>query len=121
MHPRKFYCQHIGKGVKVLGSVIKYERVYIQNRTIRNAARRISYFNVCRNKRASLDNFLDTINSYFGLLKNRTEFRAIQRLHDSINPGWWKYLEMNWDRCCVVARDGYGYKDRLKYKIDRLN
>lgn len=121
MHPRKFYCQHIGKGVKVLGSVIKYERVYIQNRTIRNAARRISYFNVCRNKRASLDNFLDTVNSYFGLLKNRTEFRAIQRLHDSINPGWWKYLEMNWDRCCVVARDGYGYKDRLKYKIDRLN
>lgn len=46
---------------------------------------------------------------------------AIQRLHDSINPGWWKYLEMNWDRYCVVARDGYGYKDRLKYKIDRLN
>ena len=25
------------------------------------------------------------------------------------------------DRCCVVARDGYSYKDRLKYKIDRLN
>ena len=120
MHPRKFYCQHVSKGVKILGSVIKGGRVYIQNRTIRNATRRIHHLNKTPNKRAHLDNFIDTVNSYFGLLKNRSEFRAIQRLHDTVNASWWKYLDMNWDRCCVVARPGYGYKDRLKYKIDRL-
>lgn len=120
MHPRKFYCQHVSKGVKILGSVIKGGRVYIQNRTIRNAARRINYLNRTPNKRSHLDNFIDTVNSYFGLLKNRYEFNSIRRLYNMVAPAWWKYLEMNWDRCCVVARAGYGYKDKLKYKIDRL-
>ena len=51
MHKKKFVCQHISKGVRVLGSIIKFNRLYINNRTIRNAEKRIKQFNKCHNKK----------------------------------------------------------------------
>lgn len=105
MHPKKFYCQHVNKGLRFLGVHIKFERIYVDNRVVRNAAARIREFNRCRNRFRHLGNFIATLNSYFGRMKNRNEYSNIRRLWESIDAGWYRYVEMDWDRLCVVARE----------------
>lgn len=120
MHPRKFSCQEVTKGVKFLGSYIKGDRVYIANRTLRKARSRIGELNLCKGKLGKLDQFISTMNSYFGLLKNKNEFRNIERLWDMVSDGWKAYAEMDWDRLCVVAREGYKHNDFINYKFRRI-
>lgn len=116
MHPKKFYCQHHGKGVHILGSYIKFDRIYAHNRTMRNAERRITLFNKTKNLIKHSLEFRDSINSYFGLMKHRNEFKNIKRLYEMIDTRWMKLYTMNWDRLCLSANQGYGYKDILKLK-----
>ena len=117
MHPYKFYCQHISKGLRFLGSYIKYDRVYIDNRTIRRAESCIVKFNGLHGKKRYIEDFIASVNSYFGLLKNRNEFKSIQRLCGIIDASWWKYVGMDWNRLCIVANEGYKHKDLLKSKF----
>lgn len=114
MHPRKFYCQHYSKGVHILGSYIKFDRLYSHNRTIRNAQNRISLFNRTSNLNNHSIEFRDSINSYLGLLKHRNEFKNIQTLYDMISQRWKVLYSMDWDRLCLVANKGYDYKTYLK-------
>lgn len=114
MHPKKFYCQHVSKGLRFLGSYLKYDRIYLDNRTIRRAESRIVNFNKCRNKSKHIEDFIATLNSYFGLMKNRNEFKTIQRLCGMIASAWWEFVHIDWQRLCVVANDGYKHKDLLK-------
>lgn len=114
MHPKKFYCQHVSKGMRFLGSYLKYDRVYLDNRTIRRAESRIINFNKCRNKQKHIEDFIATVNSYFGLMKNRNEFKTIQRLCSLIHRSWWDYVHIDWNRLCIVANEGYKHKDILK-------
>lgn len=49
MHPRKFYLQHYSKGIKFLGTVIKYNRIYTNNQTVARCFGKIHYYNeACR-------------------------------------------------------------------------
>lgn len=116
MHRKKFSCQHISKGAKILGSVLKFDRIYIANRTIRNAENRIRQLNHCRSKKNNIINFQSTINSYFGLLKSRNEFKNIDRLYRLINMSWWSYFYMDWNRLCIVAKEEYQY-NQLNKKV----
>lgn len=120
IHPKKFYCQHISKGIHFLGSYIKFGRMYIANRTIRKAEYRIRLWNKCSRKRKSIEKFQATINSYFGLLKNRNEFKSIQHLHSLIDKKWWEYMDMDWSRCCVVAKPQYKHRHYLRYRFNAL-
>ena len=60
------------------------------------------------------------MNSYLGLLKNKNEFRNIERLWDMVGGGWKAYVDMDWDRLCVVAKDGYKHNDFIDYKFRRI-
>jgi len=117
MHPKKFYCQHYSKGLKFLGAYIKYDRIYLQNRTLRNAKKTIMEWNNCRNKVKHIDDFVASVNSYMGLMKNRNEFKNLVRLHALIHKTWWKYLDMDWYRLCVVAKEKYKHKNINKFKL----
>jgi hypothetical protein len=121
MHKKKFVCQHISKGVRVLGSIIKFNRLYINNRTIRNAEKRIKQFNKCHNKKNNMLNFQATINSYFGLLKNRTEFNNIVKLYNMIDKRWWRFFTMDWERMCIIANDEYKYNQIIKQNYYERN
>ena len=120
MHPHKFYCQPVGHGVHFLGSYIKCQRIYIHNRTIRNAMKRIRQLNGTWNKANRVDTFVSTINSYFGNLKNKTEFNNIKRLHASISADWWQYCTMDWDDPRIVAKDGYTHHKIIKSKFNKI-
>lgn len=120
VHPRKFYCQPASHGVHYLGNYIKGQRIYVHNRIIRNALLRIRQLNGCGNKVKCLETFIASLNSYFGNLKNKTEFKNIKRFHGAISEDWWQYCSMDWDRFRVVANEGYKHHDIIKYKFNKI-
>ena len=120
MHPKKFYCQHVTKGMRFLGTYIKYERQYVDNRVIRNALRRIREFNACFNKYNHIQEFLSSINASIGLMKHKQEFGNIMFLWSKINKDWKKYVDFDYDRVCVVARSEYSYHKIMNRKFRRI-
>ena len=120
MHPTKFYCQEVSKGVRFLGSYIKCDRIYIANRTLRKAKSRIYELNQCTNKLKHLEHFLQTTNSYIGLLKNKNEFKNIVRIWELVDQRWKEYVDMDWDRLCVTAKDGYGHNEYINFRFRRI-
>ena len=68
------------------------------------------------NKYRRIDRFMSQINSYTGLLKNRTDYKRTQRLVAMIDDEWWQWLEWNPERQCIGYKEGNRQKDRLNKK-----
>lgn len=49
----------------------------------------------------------------FGLLKNRTDFKRMMWLRDSVCPYWWTMCGWDGRRQCVTCLPGYTLRDRL--------
>lgn len=78
IHPKKTYLQHYINGVKFLGVIIKPNRIYIGNRlksNFFNAFKKQNKF-IYENNPTDDDklNFLSSINSYLGLIKNYNSY-----------------------------------------------
>ena len=112
MHPRKRYQQHYSKGVSLLGVHIKYDRVYTNDRTIRNCRMAIRKWNRLAYP-SQLEHFLASINSFIGLMKHRNDYGKIRDLVDEVSPKWLKYCHYNDDRRCFEANEGYKHNDLL--------
>lgn len=121
MHPRKFYCQHYSKGLHFLGSYIKYDRVYLSNRTIRRAEAKVRQFNADTHKQRHIEDCIASLNSYFGIMKNKNEVKTIFRLYDLLSQSWRKYIHLDYDRLCLVANDGYKHNDIIKNKFYEIS
>ena len=118
LHPRKMYCQHISKGVKILGFVVKMDRVYVGNRIVRNAFNRLHRLNH-RVAQCHIDEFIASVNSYCGILKHCNGYAILRNFVDAVNPKWWQYVHFNPKRLVFEANDGYKHRERLikKYHI----
>ena len=112
MHPRKRYQQHYSKGVSFLGVHIKFNRVYTNDRTIRNCRIAIRKWNRLAYP-SQLEHFLASINSFLGLMKHRNDYGKIRDLVDLVSPKWLKYCHYNDDRRCFEANRGYKHNDIL--------
>jgi len=118
MNEKKFYDQPYTHGLEFLGSHIKPGRILINDSTYKRCVARIELFNAIDDKYKFLDRFVSTVNSYTGLLKNRTEYRRIQALRDVISPEWWEWLEWDEKRLCVRFRRDYTLNRRLSIKYN---
>ena len=116
LNERKFYDQPAEHGVEFLGSHIRPGRIHLNDKTYAQSLIRIAELNRMGNKAAHLDEFLSSMNSYFGLLKQRTDHRRMLALRDAIDPAWWAYLRWNGERCCVSCREGFTWRDRMNRK-----
>ena len=67
-------------------------------------------------KYRELDRFISTVNSYTGLLKNRTSYKRIMVLKEAISDDWWQWLDWNQRRQCVVSKPEYTFRARLNDK-----
>lgn len=81
MHPDKLYIQPAHRGVNFCGRTVKGRRVYISNRTLRSAFRRVRE---CRPGENGARRACASANSYLGLLRHCTERRNEQRLADAV-------------------------------------
>jgi len=89
LNEKKFYFQHYSKGLEFLGSHIKYQRIYINNKTVYRLLCKIRFFNDLRNKQEYIDKFQSSINSYFGMMKRRSEKKLIYKIvFHYINRDW---------------------------------
>lgn len=66
LHPYKFYLQHASKGCEMVGAVVKKNRIYVHNRTVNNAFRKIE--RMTSHKRRATNKDLASINSYLGFM-----------------------------------------------------
>ena len=112
LHPKKFYCQHYSKGVKFLGTTIKMDRMYVNNRVVRNAKKKLMEFN--RKVRVGdIESFISSMNSYLGIMKSHRAHNIITELIEMVNPKWWKYCHFNSKRVCIQANRGYTHIELL--------
>ena len=70
-------------------------------------------------KYRELDRFISTVNSYTGLLKNRTSYKRIIKLKDTIAQDWWQWLDWDQRRLCIVSNPQHTFRQRLcrKYNL----
>jgi hypothetical protein len=118
MNNRKFYCQQYWKGLEFLGSHIKPYRIILNDSTWQRCLARIEEYNQLSTveKYRELDRFISTVNSYTGLLKNRTSYRRICQLREAIADDWWVWLDWDQRRLCVTSKPQYSFRARLNSK-----
>ena len=116
MNEKKFYDQPYQHGLEFLGSHIKPYRLHINNNTYMHAIERMEKLNALSDKWKHIDHLLQSFNSYTGLMKNRTDFRRIEHLHQILSPEWYAWLQYDDQRRCLVYLPKYSVKNRLNRK-----
>lgn len=120
MNERKFYCQPARNGLEFLGTHIRGNRLILNDSTFLRGMCRINEHNGLGidDKYKSIDGFISTVNSYTGLLKNRTSWKRLNEIRTSIHPDWWTWMEWDGERKCIVCREGFRLRDRLNVKYN---
>ena len=116
LNEKKFYDQPVRHGCEFLGSHIRPNRIHLNNSTYDNAVRSIENMNQGRHR--DIDRMVSTFNSYSGILKNRTDYRRLLDLRGKLSMDWWRYLEWDDKRRCIIYRQGYSPNERLNRKYN---
>ena len=120
LNEKKFYDQPYQRGLEFLGSHIHPWSIILNDRTWARCLERIAEYNRLTSveKYGHLDHFIATVNSYTGLLKNRTSYKRIMALKDAIAREWWTWLEWDQRRQCVVSKPDCSFRQRLNKKYN---
>lgn len=125
LHPTKYSEQHYSKGMKFLGGVVKFNRLYINNRTVGNLIQKVYYYNTYyttrRQKTKHVEKFVEIINSYFGLMKHFATYNIRTRVAGDIVAHWGKYLffDPDFQKATVVRR--YRSIEKYRYRARRAH
>ena len=85
LNEKKFYCQHYSKGIMCLGTMLKFGRRYIKNKSFNNAMRKIDELSVNTD---GAKRILCSMNSHLGMLKNIEQKR---RMSEFVNKALCKF------------------------------
>lgn len=118
LNEKKFYDQPYQHGLEFLGIHIKPGRLHLNDCTYNRCLEKIKEFNKEPNKYEAIDSFICTVNSYTGQLKGLAEYKRLQEIKSAINKEWWRWLEWNEKRFCVVCKEGYTFNERLNIKYN---
>ena len=122
LHPDKVYLQHITKGVKFVGTVVKPWRRYTSNRTLGGMVNRIreadklcaviEKYGVTYRLLAKLEKIADGINSYFGFCVH-TQSYTIRRNMFRRKFHFWKFCYISGHYSMVKIRKEYRIRNYL--------
>ena len=125
INPKKYYCQHYTKGAEFLGSHIKMDRIYLNNKSIGRAYTAIDFFNKLSHgaKYNNIDQFISSLNSFFGMMKGRNEYNNIMKCVNLISKDWFDFVHFNKDKITIEPNIGFTRKDRIikKYNLKIKN
>ena len=116
MNEKKFYDQPYQHGLEFLGVHIKPMRLHTNQKIYNKAKFRIQQLNRVPNKYASIDKFMQSVNSYTGMLKTKSDFNKVCILKRKIANGWWRILFWSNKKLCVQYFDKYSFNNRLRNK-----
>ena len=123
LNERKFYCQHYSKGVMMLGTMLKFDRSYCNDRTFGNAIRNVErWAENASYARSHPQSILCSVNSHIGCLKKRDQHNRLQSLKTLVEKKLSFILEWNEKKHCFGLKDKYTMKNLLKrkYRLDRM-
>lgn len=118
LNENKFYCQHISKGFEFLGSHIKHNRIYLNNKTINRMFIKLDKLNKLTDKYNYIDKFQSVINCYFGMLKDKNNFGILCNLLEKVNQEWYNWFTFNTIRKCFQLKCSKRNRLVIKYKIN---
>ncbi len=111
LHPKKIYIQHVSKGVKFLGTIIKPYRVYIANRTKGNFSDKIEKWNTIIRESKKLtaeqqNDFLSSVNSYLGIMRHyKTYILRKRMLKINLSAYFWNIFTISKDYLKLEKRN----------------
>jgi len=122
LNEKKFYDQPSKRGLEFLGSHIRNNRLHLNDCTYWRGMERLWWFNGLSPdwKYLFLENFLSSVNSYFGLLKTRTDHKRLLALLQVVNLDWWYYCHYNPQRQCIAANESYSHRNLINSKYHLL-
>ena len=119
IHPNKFYFQHFSKGVNFLSFKLKRDRMLPSNRIVHNVRCRIATEiskakNIPNYIYKNKEHFMQTVNSYMGLLKHSCSYNIRKELFKAMSLSPW----------CIVfnfAKDFSKVEIKDNYKIANIH
>lgn len=119
LNEKKFYDQPYHHGLEFLGSHIRPNRIHLNAKTVNRCKAKIVEMNSVKDKERVLEHFICSINSYFGLLKNRTDYKLLIRLLNMIDVAWYRYCYYNPQKQCLSPVSSQKHRQRIyrRYNI----
>jgi hypothetical protein len=106
LHPHKFYIQHYTKGVEFTGNIVKKQRIYVCNRTLKNfvmAVRRLNRAGTIE----EVEHAVSSINSYLGFMRHANEYGKQRKILKMIEPQAFKWVYIRGHFDTVVIKKKY--------------
>lgn len=116
LHPKKVYVQHVTKGVKFVGSILKPYRTYISNRTLGRFCDMLQEMECfCKdlhNKKVirvtdltKMEHYICACNSYLGFLKYNNSYALKRKIFGRLKY-FWKvaYIEGRFNKVVLKKR-----------------
>ena len=91
LSPTKFYIQHYSKGVEFTGTVVKYDRKYTCNRTIKNFVMAVRRLNRAEDIE-HVQKAVESINSYLACLRQCDEYAMRRKILAKIDNHCFKWI-----------------------------
>lgn len=120
LHPKKIYIQPYQKGVLYVSAMIKPGRIYISNRTLGAAFRRVHFYNTKLQEGEGeqyAEAFVATVNSYLGLMVHYNTYNKRKRLIKLIDRGWYKYIMVEGHFTKIILRKQFKSHNKIKKQI----
>ncbi len=95
LHPKKVRIDHYSKGIKFVGYVLKPGRKYTTNRIFGHLYDLIHRYNCIAEQGDAeryAENFVSSINSYWGIMRHSNSYRRRVKSARWILPLWFKYV-----------------------------
>lgn len=114
LHPHKFYLQHYSKGVRFVGSIVKFDRTYILNRTVEGFKRSVHMIGVSKTL-TELERNVASANSYLGFMRHNASYAIRRKVLAQAAPEFWKYCTVKGRMEVVSIRRRYR-KEEMRRK-----
>lgn len=102
LNEKKFFCQHYSRGIRCLGTVLKFERSYINRTTVNRAFARLREWSDKRyipiDERA---NMLCSLNTYFGMMKKGNNRKILQMFKEKCLSSLGRFIVWNEKKSCL--------------------
>lgn len=113
LHPDKIYLQPVRHGIKFLGSVIKYDRLYAGNRTVSNAYELARGYDGVKDKEGNIEKFAQRYNSYMGYLIHKKSYAIRWDIWNEVPEEVKQYVYMTNGLAVMKVRDRYKERNKL--------
>lgn len=113
LNEKKFYCQHYSKGVMILGTMMKFGRLYCNNRTYSRCLETVNKMASWRKRCLSPQNVLCSLNSYVGSIKNRNQNKRLEKLISVAKKSIGNLVEWNPKKRCFALLEKFKFANSL--------